>query len=220
MKKQLLALALTAALTLAGSVTALAEEYVMTPGDRVQIFVQGEKEISSNPANDDSAYVVMPDGMLDFPLVGAINTTDLTVDEFKFELTNRLKEYIKDPRVTINIAKLGTTRVFVLGEINKQGSYELTKGHRVLDALGAAGGFNAYSAKKHIYLIRNIADNPDAKDVVKVNINDYLRKGDHSQNMVLHEGDCLYLTSNGKVDFLNTILRSAYYADTIHERHK
>ena len=201
MKKIAAALALCAALTFGG--TAAAEEYIMSPGDQLQIYVLGHPDLSSTRSGSGTSYIVRPDGKLNFPLVGEIDTNGLTVFEFTQLLTKELSEYIINPNVTVNVAKLGTTRVFVLGEVRDQGMYELTKGHRVLDALGAAGGFNQKSAKKNIYLVRNVGQ--PGENVQRLNINDYLRKGDISQNLVMQEGDCLYLTSNHKLT-LGTIL--------------
>lgn len=195
MKKIAAALALCAVLTFGG--TAAAEEYIMCPGDQLQIYVLGHPDISSTRANNDSSYTVRPDGKMNFPLVGEIDVNGMTVFEFTQLLTKELSEYIINPNITVNVAKLGTTRVFVLGEVNKQGMYELTKSHRVLDALGAAGGFTQKAAKKNIYLVRNAGK--DNENVQKLNILNYMKKGDMSQNAVLHEGDCLFLTSNHKV---------------------
>ena len=210
MKKIAAALALCAALTFGG--TASAEEYIMSPGDQLQIYVLGHPDISSTRANTDSAYTVRPDGKLNFPLVGEIDVNGMTVFEFTQLLTKELSEYIINPNITVNVAKLGTTRVFVLGEVNKQGMYELTKSHRVLDALGAAGGFTQKAAKKNIYLVRN-AGKPE-EIVQKLNINNFLRKGDVTQNLVLHEGDCLYLTSNHKITLADVLLIANRATDT------
>ena len=209
MKKIMATLLLGAALTFSN--VAAAEEYIMTPGDQLQIYVFNHPDISSTRANADSSYLVRPDGMVEFPLIGTVETTGKTVSQFTEELKTRLSEFIVNPDVTVNVAKLGTTRVFVLGEVKKQGMFELTKSHRVLDALGAAGGFSQKAAKKSIYLIRNgnINQNGDTSNVQKLNVNNYLRKGDLSQNLVLNEGDCLFLTSNHKMS-LNEIALFAY----------
>lgn len=195
MKKIIATLLLGAALTLTN--VAAAAEYIMTPGDQLQIYVLGHPDISSTRANTDSAYTVRPDGKLNFPLVGEIDVNGLTVYEFTKLLTKELSEYIINPSITVNVAKLGTTRVFVMGEVSRQGMYELTKSHRVLDALGAAGGFTQKAAKKDIYLVRN-AGTPE-ENVQKLNILNYMKKGDMTQNLLLQEGDCLYLTSNHKI---------------------
>ncbi len=202
MKKTIAALLLGAALTLTN--VAAAGEYIMTPGDQLQIYVLGHPDISSTRANTDSAYTVRPDGKLNFPLVGEIDVNGLTVYEFTQLLTKELSEYIINPNITVNVAKLGTTRVFVMGEVRNQGMYELSKSHRVMDALGAAGGFTQKAAKKDIYLVRNGVREEDR--VQKLNILNYMKKGDMSQNLVLQEGDCLFLTSNHKLTLADVLL--------------
>lgn len=200
MKKAIAAALLGTALTLCN--VAAAEDYLMTPGDALQIYVLDHPDLSSTRANADSAYTVRPDGKVEFPLVGTIDCNGKTVTEFTTELKARLSEYIINPDVTVNVARLGTTRVFVLGEVAKPGMHELTKGHRVLDALGAAGSFTDKAAKKNIFLIR------DGKEetMQKIKLNDFLHKGDIAQNIVLKEGDCLYLTGNHKLNFLKDIM--------------
>ena len=210
MKKLMAALLLGAALTFTN--VAAAGEYIMTPGDQLQIYVLGHPDISSTRANNDSAYTVRPDGKMNFPLVGEIDVNGLTVYEFTQLLTKELSEYIINPKITVNVAKLGTTRVFVMGEVSRQGMYELSKSHRVLDALGAAGGFTQKAAKKNIYLVRNVGT-PE-ENVQKINILNYMKKGDMSQNVVLQEGDCLFLTSNHKVTLSDVLLFASRAIDS------
>lgn len=215
MKKKILSMVLGAALSL--SVTSVnvtaAAEYIMSPGDSLQIYVMGHENISSHGTND-SAYNIRPDGRLSFPLIGEVNTTGMTVEEFTATLEKRLSRYIIKPQVSVNVAKLGTTRVFVLGEVHKAGMYELTKSHRVLDAIGAAGGFSDKSAKKNIFIIRG----GDENKIEKVNFNKFLKNGDMKENIVLNEGDCVYLTSNHKISFSRDVMpwiSGYYYVDKI-----
>lgn len=211
MKGLLCALALGATLTLAAP--ALGAEYIMSPGDNLQIIVTGYEEfggIDKGNSVNTNIYVIRPDGKVTFPLVGVLDTNGKTISEFTAELTRRLSEYLVNPDVNVNLARLGTTRVFMLGEVGKAGMYELTKSHRVLDAIGAAGGFTEYAAKKNIFLIRD----GKAETIQKINLNAYLTKGDMSQNLVLQEGDCLYLTGNKKINITKDILpwlSGAYY---------
>ena len=200
MKKLVAALTLGAMLTFSG--IAAAEEYIMTPGDQLQIYVLDHPDLSSTRANNDSSYVVRPDGKLEFPLIGTVDTTGKTVSRFTDELTQRLSEYIINPNITVNVAKLGTTRVFVLGEVKNPGMHELQKGHRLLDALGAAGSFTEKAAKKNVFLIRDGRE----ETMTKLNLNKFLYSGDMSQNVLLQEGDCIYLTGNHKLNFLKDIM--------------
>ena len=177
------------------SLPCMAEEYNMHAGDHVQIQVMGHEDLSST-------YVARTDGKFEYPLIGTVDVTGKTVEVLTEELKKRLAEYIVNPLITINITKMGSTRVFVLGEVRHAGLHELTKGHRVLDAIGAANGFTDKAAKKKVYLIRNGKED----NIQFLNFNAYLKKGDVSQNPVLQEGDCLYLTSNHKFNFGRDVL--------------
>ena len=139
---------------------------------------------------------------MSFPLIGELDITGLTVNQFTKTLEQRLSEYLVNPQVTVNIAQLGTTRVYVLGEVNKPGLYELNKSHKVLDAIGAANGFTKDAAKKKVFLVHKDQQGKP----IKVNLNDILKKGDISQNYTLAEGDLLYLTGNGRIDFGRDIM--------------
>ena len=172
-----------------------AEEYNMNAGDHLQIQVMGHGDLTGT-------YIVRTDGKIEYPLIGTVEIEGKTIDGLTHELEKRLAEYIVNPLITINIAKMGTTRVFVLGEVRHAGLHELTKSHRALDAIGAANGFTDKAAKKKVYLIRNGKED----NIQFLNFNAYLKKGDMSQNPILHEGDCLYLTSNHKFNFGRDVL--------------
>lgn len=184
-------------------------DYIMCPGDQLQVVVYGHDDLSSTP---NAPYVVRPDGELSFPLIGDVTAAGKTVESFAEELRVKFAEYLVEPQVTINVLKLGTTRIYVLGEVKRPGMYELEKSHRVVDALSMAEGFTERSSKKKIYLIRKNATEP-----ILVNIEAFLKKADQSQNYVLNEGDCLYLTRSFKVNFSRDILPLINGVYMIHE---
>ncbi|SEH30782.1 polysaccharide biosynthesis/export family protein [Selenomonas sp. KH1T6] len=192
------------------------EGYLMTPGDVLDISVAEQEDLQED--NKRHGYMVRPDGMVDFPMVGTIDTKGLTIEEFTAELEVRLSRYFVDPKVSVNIVKLGTVRVHVLGEVSKPGTYELTKSHRLADAIGAAQGFTRDTAKKKIFLIHKNQEG----EPVKINLNDLLKKGDVSQNVELAEDDILNLTRNGRIDFSRDILpfiSGTYMIDNIVNNH-
>ena len=212
MRKQLLTILLAASfLTVSPQVHA--NDYLMSPGDKLNITVLGHEDISSK-GTPNTTYIVRPDGKVSFPLIGEIDSNGMTIDSFTHNLQARLAEYLVQPQVTVNIAELGTTRVYVFGEVNKPGLYELTKSHDVLDAVGIANGFTKDAAKKKVFLVRRNKPN----EAITVNLNNILKKGDLSQNYTLAEGDLLYLTSNGRIDFSRDIMpfvSAAYMVDRI-----
>lgn len=171
--------------------------YLMRGGDQLQLIVYGHDDLSNRVSNTYGAYIVRPDGYLSVPLIGDVFVKDKTLVQVTKEISNRLAEFIIDPQVTINIVKLGTTRVYVFGQTKQQGIFELDKTHNLIDAVGAAGGFTSKAAKRNVYLVRNGVDN----FVTKVNILDLLKHADSKCNPLLNEGDMIYVSSNHKLAF-------------------
>ena len=172
------------------------EGYRLGSGDVLAITVWGYDDLQVKD------IAVRPDGRIAFPLVGELEVQGRSAGEVTADLTGSLKQYIINPQVSVNIAKYRTTRVYVLGEVAKPGVYELDKHAALLDALGMAGGYTKYAAKKEVVIIRNRAgDKP-----VTINLLHLLEKGDLSQNYALQEGDVVYLTNNGTINFASDIL--------------
>lgn len=203
-------IAVIVVLSILGGGLASAEEYRLGPGDVLSISVWGFEELSagSSLARLNSlgglteGFIVRPDGKISFPLIGDVSASGLSVSQFNGSITQALQEYLNNPKVTVNIIKFRTTRVYVLGEVNKPGMCELEKSHKMLDAIGMAGGYTQYAAKKSVYIIRSgRTDQP-----IKINLLQLLKNGDMTQNYTLAEGDVVYLTSNNKMNFAQDIV--------------
>ncbi|HEY8464235.1 MAG TPA: polysaccharide biosynthesis/export family protein [Bacillota bacterium] len=142
------------------------------------------------------------------PLVGEYQASGFTLQELAAKIRLELSEYHPEARLTIEILKFGTTRVYVLGEVNKPGLCEIEKSHNLLDAIGAAGGFTKNADSKRVYLVRN----GQTDSYTEINLDRLLKKGDLSLNYTLNDGDLVYFARN-KVDFARDILPfiNAYY---------
>lgn len=213
----LLFLTVGATAALAGGAAA-PEAYKLRPGDILSITVIGYDDFTPpTNASGPPGFLVRPDGLFSFPLIGEVSVQDQTVGSLTEALRVRLSEYLLEPRVTVNLARLGATRVYVLGEVVKPGSYEIEKAHNLLDAITAAGGPTKDGAKRNVYIVRR--SKPD--EFQKVNLLAILKKGDQSQNIALNEGDSVFLTSNGRVNFASDVLpfiTATYYVDYINNR--
>lgn len=195
------------------------EEYKLRPGDVLSINVLGYDEFV--PPNIGTGgppgFLVRPDGQFSFPLIGEVAVRDLTIHELTEILRVRLSEYLIEPKVTVNLARLGGTRVYVLGEVVKPGSYEIEKAHNLLDAVTAAGGPTKDGAKRNVYVVRR----SEPGKFQKVNLLAILKKGDQSQNVTLNEGDSVFLTSNGRLNFASDVLpfiTATYYLDYMNRK--
>lgn len=183
------------------------EDYRLGPGDVLAISVWGYEELQAE------ALAIRPDGKIAIPLVGEVQAAGMTPHELSVALTTALMQYVKEPKVTVNVVEFRTTRVYVLGEVGKPGLYELDKGYRVLDAVSAAGGFARSAAIRKVYLVRNGQEN----QYTLIDLNKMLRKGDMGQNYLLGEGDVIFLARN-TLDYVKDILpfiTAAYQIDDL-----
>jgi polysaccharide export outer membrane protein len=214
MKKKLGALICVGIMSMAS--LAFASDYKICPGDEISVVFQNYQELNEGNGATAKIYKVRPDGRVNFPLIGSIDAKGLTMEELTALLKKDYRTYLKDPNPLVNLEKLGTTRVYVFGEVKRPGVYELTKSHNVLDAIAASSGYTEYAAKKVVFLIRADELKRKTKPIV-VNLNNLLKKGDLTQNYVLHEGDALFLSSNGKITLadIRSIASIAYYANDI-----
>lgn len=174
---------------------AFAQEYKLGVGDVIHIGIWGYDDL---PAAE---IAVRPDGRIAFPFVGEIEVVGKSPTEVTEKLTTDLSRYLVNPHITINVTHFRTTRVYVLGEVQRPGLYELDQGHALIDAISMAGGYTKDAAKKTVQIIRR----DKSGQLVTANILNLLKKGDLSQNYVLNQGDIVYLSSNGRIDLARDI---------------
>ncbi len=179
-----------------------AAEYRLGPGDVLTMTVWGDQQEQQAQKPQLIEYTIRPDGRVAFPLVGEVKAEGLTAAELTAVITEGVAKYFKVPQVTLNVAKFRTVRVYVLGEIAKPGLYEIENRHRLLDAIGLAGSYTKSAAKKHIFIYHQ----DQTSDPIKANLLNLLNKGDMTQNYELLDGDVVYLSDNGRIDFGTQVL--------------
>ncbi|MBI1195096.1 MAG: polysaccharide export protein [Gammaproteobacteria bacterium] len=155
------------------------QPYRLGPEDVLSISVWREDGLEKET-------MIRPDGMLNFPLVGAIRAVGRTVEEVHDELVARLRRYIPDPVVSVSLLRIGSNRVFVIGEINKPGALVAGQYLDVMQALSLAGGFTAFADRDDIRILRRV----DGQETVIDFDYDDVSKGKHlEQNILLKNGD-------------------------------
>lgn len=138
------------------------------PGDKVRMTVFGEEDLSGEFEIDNT-------GSLSLPLVGEISARGLTQRELEKKLASVLEEgYLKNPRVNIEV--LNFRPFFILGEVNKPGSYPYANDMNVINAVALGGGYTT-RAKTGKVLVRR-ATAPDKEEWL-------------SEDAVVYPGDLL-----------------------------
>jgi polysaccharide export outer membrane protein len=132
----------------AGVRASVPDEYLIGPGDILQISVFKEPDVSV------PSVVVRPDGKITVPLVKDVDVGGLTPRQVEKVITEGLSKYIADANVTVVLATNNSKKVFVIGAVKKEGTLPYTAGMTVMQALSESGGLNEYAKKKKLYILR------------------------------------------------------------------
>ncbi len=173
-------------------------EYVIGLDDTVEISVWQNEEFTRD-------VTVRPDGRISYPLIGDIPAQGLTLTELNVIITGRLKEYIRNPQVSIVVKKLGGNKVIVLGEVESPGVYRFTGKMRLLEVVGLAGGFTEDAKIKNVLVIRGDILNNKA-EASSINVAKVLKEAKMDNNVQIEPMDIIYVPRSA-IGNLNLFLR-------------
>jgi polysaccharide biosynthesis/export protein len=159
-------------------------DYVIGPGDTVQVFVWRNPELSVT-------VPVRPDGKISTPLVEDIVAVGRTSTELAREIEKVLTEYIRSPQVNIIVTNPVSTfsQIKVIGEVASPQSVPYREGLTALDVVLAVGGLTEFAAGNRAKIVRK--DENGKATEIKVRLDALVRKGKISENVEVLPGDVL-----------------------------
>lgn len=174
---------------------AAAVDYVIGAHDVLNITVFDEPDLSG-------PFRVDGDGTITYPLIGRVAAGGLTSRALETRLRTLLTNgYLKHPQVRVEVEQYRSQSVFVIGEVREPGRYPLTGDMRLIEALAAAGS-TSNSAGPEVLIVHSTQKTPPAgpvepgadqtAQVTHVDLGD-LRTGRFSENVLLHDGDTVFV---------------------------
>ncbi|HOW42462.1 MAG TPA: polysaccharide biosynthesis/export family protein [Candidatus Omnitrophota bacterium] len=158
-------------------------EYTVTIDDEMKISVWQNPDL-------DHEVTVRSDGRISFPLIGDIVAEGLTVSQLTNQIQDKLQEFVRNPKVSILLKKMGGSRVVIIGEVNKPGIYNVTRARTVFEAIALAEGTTNHAVLSSVVLVRNVLTNPTAQ---RINLAKIMQGKDLQQNMVLQSEDLIFV---------------------------
>jgi len=157
------------------------QNYVIGPGDELLIDLYGNSEASYN-------LKVSPEGKINVEFVGVIPVGGLTIEAATSRIRSKMSTVYGglsagNTRLNIAIGNIRSIKVILTGEIQKPGTYTLPSLATVFNALYSSGGPTENGSFRAVELIRG------GKVVAKLDIYDFLLKGEMSNNLRLQDQD-------------------------------
>jgi polysaccharide export outer membrane protein len=171
---------------LAESGPAPAHEYLIGPGDNVNIIVWRNPEVSMS-------VPVRPDGLITTPLVEDLQASGKTPTALARDVEKALAKFIQQPVVTVVVTNFVGTygeQIRVIGQAAKPQALPYRRDMSLMDVLIAVGGVTEFASGNKANIIRNI----DGKlQKLPVRLNDLIKDGDISANIAMRPGDVLVI---------------------------
>jgi len=155
-------------------------EYVIGPEDGLHIAVWKEADLTAT-------LPVRPDGKISLPLLNDVQASGLTPQQLADSVTEKLKKYIADPRVTVVVTQINSKRIYMVGEVLHSGAMPMLPNMTVLQALSSAG-LNQFANTKRIYVLRN---ENGKQQKLPVNYRKLVKGEQIEQNYALQPGDTI-----------------------------
>lgn len=159
------------------------EEYVIQPGDQIELKVWGYKEFNTKGK-------VNSRGIFTIPMAGEIKAEGLSKEKFKSNVRTKLTDYIKgEVKFTVTFTSAQRNMVSVLGSVGQPSNYQVINNTSLFEILSEAGGTTEQADLRRI----RIYEKGNINKATEVNLADYLKEEDTGPVAVVKPGDIVYV---------------------------
>ncbi len=162
--------------------------YRFIPGDELRLDL-GYNVLEAR--RDVVDVTVRSDGRISVPPVGDVMAAGLTPTELDSVVTDVLRSELRAPKVTVSLVKAASNQVYVLGRVEKPGSYGVDGHASVVRAIALAGGFKDDAARNSVLVFHR--EGPGAVKVARVGVDRLLKSARLDRDVLLSRFDIVYV---------------------------
>lgn len=169
-----------------GGASAASSDYIIGPGDQLNVFVWRNPDISTS-------VPVRPDGRISTPLVEDMEAVGKTPTQLARDIEAVLAEYIRTPQVNVIVEGFVGTfgeQIRVVGQASEPRALPFRERMTLLDVMIEVGGLTDFAAGNRARVVRNESGEPRE---IRVRLDDLLNEGDISQNIAMRPGDIVII---------------------------
>jgi protein involved in polysaccharide export with SLBB domain len=164
--------------------TVTLSRFIVGPGDELKVSVWRNADL-------DTEARISPTGTISMPLIGELKVSGRDLPQICQDITSALRTYYVDPKVSVAVKSARGMKVYVLGEVEVPGVFEIDAPITALEAVAMAGGFTIDAKKSNVLLVRGALGEVTLR---KLDMEAALTKGLFAENnTVVHRGDIIYV---------------------------
>lgn len=170
-------------------------EYPMTTVPTYRLQAPDQIEISVLPQEELNRQVTLrPDGKISLPLIGDVMAEGLTPTELSDQLTTEYSKYVKNPSVSVIVVGFFSKKIYVVGEVFRQGAIPYTGPMTAFQAVEEAGSFTRRASLGRVIVVRGDLKQPQ---VIDINLKNVVKKGERQMDVYLKPSDIVFVPPNG-----------------------
>jgi polysaccharide export outer membrane protein len=155
------------------------DDFIIGAEDVLEITVWREPELTSKA-------IVRPDGKIGMTLLGDVQASGLTTTQLKANIAKDLARFVEGPEVSVVVTEIHSQTVHLIGQVGRQGAYQLGGPLTVVELLARAGGLAETAKSDQIAIVRS---NNGVVQRIPFNYKAYLEGRDLMHNILLKNGD-------------------------------
>jgi protein involved in polysaccharide export with SLBB domain len=174
-------------------------DYVLGTGDSISISLWGGLA-------QQFTRVVDREGQVTLPEAGPLVVAGFTLEQAEKAIQEALAPQFRNAKVEVSVSRLRTIRVYVVGDVQRPGAYDVSSLSTPLNALYAAGGPTAIGSLRTVRHYRG-------KELIRdVDLYDFLLKGVRTDTERLQAGDTILVPPAGQqITISGMVRRPAIY---------
>lgn len=174
-------------------------DYVLAVGDEVRLQVWGGVDFSGTLTIDRS-------GQVSLPKVGTLTLAGVPAQGLEAALRAHLGKVFTNFSLSAGLGRLRGIQVYVVGQAQTPGTHQLSSLSTLVNALFASGGPNANGSMRNIQLRRG------GQTIARLDLYDFIGKGDKGLDMPLRNGDVIVIAPVGpRVAITGALDQAAIY---------
>ena len=171
-----------------------------------------KKAITTAARGQSKIAPVSPDGRISFPIIGGMQVQGFTVAQVEKLINESYAKQVRNLNITLILLEIHHPKLYVLGEVEKPGAYDIAAVPNVLNALTLSGGFKRSGELEEVAVFRN--EGLERPIAFKVDIRTSLKTGLALTNVRLKPGDIVYVPKtrlDERNDYLEKIFTRGIY---------
>lgn len=166
-----------------------------------------KRAITTAPRGQSKIAPVTPDGRISFPIIGNVYAAGFTISQLEKLVNDLYSKQFRNLHATLILLEIHQPKFYIVGEVNRPGSYDMTYRTTLLECLALANGHKKSANLREVMILRN--EGLEKPVAFKVDLESALSMGNAYPNLRIKPADIIYVPKTG-LDSFNDLMEKIF----------